>query len=45
MFFHLKSIAYSIMAGLPAVNGLYVAFFNLVLYFIFGTSKHISPGL
>ena len=33
------------MAGLPAINGLYVTFFHLLSYFFFGTSKHISPGL
>ena len=37
-------MAYSLTAGLPAVNGLYVTFFQCVLYFLLGTSKHISPG-
>jgi MFS superfamily sulfate permease-like transporter len=32
------------MAGLPAINGLYVSFFNIILYVLFGTSKHLSMG-
>lgn len=37
-------MAYSLMAGLPAVNGLYVAFFSAMMYFFFGTSRHLSVG-
>ena len=37
-------MAYSLAAGLPAYNGLYVTFFHCLLYFLFGTSRHISPG-
>ncbi len=37
-------MAYSLAAGVPAYNGLYVTFFQCLLYFIFGTSRHISPG-
>ena len=32
------------MAGVPAINGLYVAFFQIIIYCITGTSKHISVG-
>lgn len=37
-------MAYSLTAGLPAANGLYVTFFHCLIYFFLGTSKHISPG-
>lgn len=39
-----QNMAYSLMAGVPAINGLYVAFFNVLLYIILGTSRHISTG-
>ena len=39
-----QGMAYSLTAGLPAVNGLYATFFQCLLYFFLGTSKHISPG-
>ncbi len=39
-----QCMAYSLAAGLPAYNGLYVTFFQCLLYFLFGTSRHISPG-
>ena len=32
------------MAGLPAINGLYVSFFAIVMYLLLGTSKHLSHG-
>jgi MFS superfamily sulfate permease-like transporter len=37
-------MAYAIIAGVPAVNGLYVVFFNVLLYVLLGTSKHLSAG-
>ncbi|XP_072034495.1 prestin-like [Amphiura filiformis] len=39
-----QAMAYAILATLPAVYGLYVAFFTVLVYAIFGTSKHISIG-
>ena len=39
-----QSMGYSLMAGLPPVCGLYVSFFTVILYFIFGTSRHLSMG-
>jgi MFS superfamily sulfate permease-like transporter len=33
------------MAGVPAINGLYVSFFNIILYVLLGTSKHLSMGI
>ena len=37
-------MAYALMAGVPAINGLYVSFFNVILYVLLGTSKHLSTG-
>jgi SulP family sulfate permease len=37
-------MAYSVLAGLPAQYGLYCATFPLLIYAIFGTSRHISLG-
>ena len=42
--FFIKGMAYALMAGVPAINGLYVSFFTIVLYVLLGTSRHISPG-
>ncbi|XP_072033238.1 solute carrier family 26 member 6-like [Amphiura filiformis] len=39
-----QEMAYAILATLPAVTGLYVAFFAVLTYAILGTSKHISVG-
>ena len=32
------------MAGVPAINGLYTGFFNVIIYVLLGTSKHLSTG-
>ena len=37
-------MAYAIMAGVPAINGLYVSFFNVLLYVLLGSSRHLSTG-
>ena len=39
-----QSMAYSMMADLPPVNGLYVSFFTVLAYFFLGTSRHLSLG-
>ncbi|CAG2163965.1 unnamed protein product [Oppiella nova] len=39
-----QGIAYSLLAGLEAVNGLYISFFPTLIYTFMGTSRHISIG-
>lgn len=39
-----QGLAYGKLAGAEAINGLYVSLFPVIIYAIFGTSKHISIG-
>ena len=39
-----QGMGFSLLASLPAVYGLYSSLFPVVLYFFFGTSRHISIG-
>lgn len=37
-------MAYGLLAGVSPSAGLYMAFFPTLVYFVFGTSRHISVG-
>lgn len=39
-----QGMAYAMLADLPPIVGLYVAFFPVLIYYFLGTSKHISMG-
>ncbi|XP_054714759.1 sulfate transporter-like isoform X2 [Uloborus diversus] len=39
-----QGMAYGVLASLKAENGLYVSFFPVLIYFLLGTSRHISIG-
>lgn len=39
-----QGMAYAFLGNLPPVVGIYMAFFPILVYFLFGTSKHVSMG-
>ncbi|XP_038596827.1 chloride anion exchanger [Tachyglossus aculeatus] len=40
----LQGLAFSLLVNIPPEYGLYAAFFPIIAYFFFGTSRHISVG-
>ncbi|XP_076650373.1 prestin isoform X1 [Halictus rubicundus] len=39
-----QGMAYALLANVPAIVGIYMAFFPVLVYFFFGTSRHVSMG-
>lgn len=40
-----QGMGYALLGGLPPVVGIYMAFFPVLMYVLFGTSRHNSMGL
>ncbi|XP_059821042.1 sulfate anion transporter 1 isoform X3 [Hypanus sabinus] len=40
-----QAIAYALLAGLETSASLYTSFFSCIIYFLMGTSRHISVGI
>jgi MFS superfamily sulfate permease-like transporter len=37
-------MAYALLANVPAIYGIYTSIFPVIIYCIFGPSKHVSMG-
>lgn len=44
MLYNYVGLAYSQLAGLDPIYGLYASFVPVIIYSLFGTSRHISVG-
>ncbi|XP_056289309.1 sulfate anion transporter 1 [Pseudoliparis swirei] len=40
-----QSIAYCLLAGVAPIYGLYTSFYANIIYFLMGTSRHVSVGI
>lgn len=39
-----QGMAYGLLGNVPPISGIYMAFFPVLVYFVFGTSRHVSMG-
>lgn len=39
-----QGMAYALLASVPPIVGIYMAFFPVLVYFLMGTSRHVSMG-
>lgn len=40
-----QAIAYCLLAGVEPIYGLYTSFYANIIYFLMGTSRHVSVGI